>query len=817
MKIIFHKQITVFFLLAVMIGNIYSQSSNNKYPGIIIGNVIGDEGKALANVTVSVFLLSDTPSYKTVLTDKNGAFELDALPFGLYRLRISALGYLILNIDSIHIRAERYDFNMGDMKLNASLNKLEDVIVYSEKPLIENGDGKITYNVGESVLSAGASTSEILKNMPLISNDPNGKLLLKGKEPKILIDDKPVELNAQQLNDLLESLPGGSIERIELMVTPPQQYATEQGGVINIVTKKGRIGWTGKIGWSVDTRGEGNFSGNISYRNRKFSFISNAGFGINRLRGNSYSKRQNFYTDSTNYFNTKGNYLNKNLRPNLRLQVDYEIDKQNIVSAVYQGNLNYFDNTALNQYQHINRFQEPYRFSIRNNSSQGIGYSQNFNITYTRKGKDAAEVLRIIAVGSYGKNGNDRDFFQQVYYVNVLDGDSLQQQLIDNTSNAYSLRMSYDKPLKKQGTSLSIGAYASHNNYHNSLLTNFFSTQGNKWLENNLLSTDFRFGQTIVTLRSGFNYNINNSWKLIAGLQAEYTAFDFNFVKGNAANVDHNYWNILPNITIRKDITKEIKTALVYRASIKRPGIGELNPGIDYSDPYNIRYGNPFLAASLADNFDWNISWSKGKYYINTSLGYNSVRDVFNTVRTLISGGVTEITWQNINDRKEYEVSVWGGYTINKKLRMNASVGYTYNEYGEQEKLLYKYRDGGSFYTSLNCNYMVSPVLNFEGNTRYSSFADPQGRSRSNVAMNIGVQHKFFQKRLSVNLHIIDPFRKQSFLNYTYGANFFVESYHATNTKNVRLSVSYQLNKTVVNSKRNLQKAELINMFKKGS
>jgi outer membrane receptor for ferrienterochelin and colicin len=47
-----------------------------------------------------------------------------------------------------------------------------------------------------------------------------------------------VELNLQQLQDLLESMPGSSIEKIEVMTNPPPQYANEQGGVINIVTKK---------------------------------------------------------------------------------------------------------------------------------------------------------------------------------------------------------------------------------------------------------------------------------------------------------------------------------------------------------------------------------------------------------------------------------------------------------------------------------------------------------------------------------------------------------------------------------------------------
>jgi len=56
----------------------------------------------------------------------------------------------------------------------------EGVIVYAEKPLIENTDGKITYNVGEKFWSSGSSTSELLKTMPT--------------EPKTFIDDKPTDL-----------------------------------------------------------------------------------------------------------------------------------------------------------------------------------------------------------------------------------------------------------------------------------------------------------------------------------------------------------------------------------------------------------------------------------------------------------------------------------------------------------------------------------------------------------------------------------------------------------------------------------------------
>jgi ferric enterobactin receptor len=154
--------------------------ANKKNLGIVIGNVLSENSQPVAYANVQLMLMSDsTHAHKTV-ADKNGSFMLESLPFGVYRLQISSVGFTSLSLDSINIREERYDFNLGDLKMKSGGSTLEDVIVYAEKPLIENKDGKITYNVGESVLSSGASTAEILKNMPLVNNDPNGKILLKG-------------------------------------------------------------------------------------------------------------------------------------------------------------------------------------------------------------------------------------------------------------------------------------------------------------------------------------------------------------------------------------------------------------------------------------------------------------------------------------------------------------------------------------------------------------------------------------------------------------------------------------------------------------
>jgi len=768
--------------------------------GLVIGNVLeARTGKPLSFASLGLLRLGDSAKLFSTVADKNGAFEFNELPFGYYRLTIKALGFTNTNLDSIYLRADRYDFNLGDIKLNDSATALNEVIVYAEKPLIENKDDKITYNVGESALSGGSTTADLLKNMPLINNDPTGKILLKGKEPKILIDDKPTDLNAQQLQDLLESLPGSSIEKIEIMTNPPPQYATETGGVINIVTKKGKIGLVGRVTLSGGTRGEGNFASNISYRNKKLSVNTVAGLAASVFTGNSYSKRENFYTDSTNYFNTTSNYRNKNLRPNFRFQADYEFDKRNTASLTYQGNLNFFDNLSNASYANLNRLQEIYRLSTRENASAGTGYGHGITFSYTHRGVNPAEYLRFTAIGNIGKNDNDRDFFQQFLDANAAPTgiDSTQSQFFDNYSRSASLRVDYNKPLKSKGSSFSTGFVYNPSAYHNTLNTSFLRKIDNTYVPNDLLSNDFFFHQNLFTVRAGLSFLFPGEFRITGGAQAEYTQMGFNFIKGNSSNVENSYWNVLPNLTLRKEFSKTFNTSLSCRATIRRPGIGELNPNIDYSDPYNLRFGNPFLVPSLSDNYDWNISWIKGKYYLNASIGYNKVRNVINSIRSLTAAGKTQTTYLNIADRQEYQTSAWGGFTFSKRFRVNGSLGYTFNRYSDVEKALYKYRDGGTFYTSFNYTYTPTNVLTFEGSTRFSSFADPQGRSRSNLNTNLGVQRRFFDRRLIISFNIIDPFTTQQYTTYTYGSNFNIESFSSTNTRNFRLTVSYQLNRVV--------------------
>lgn len=784
----------MFFALTTT--TLWAQNNNrDKVLGLVIGNIIDSTtGKAVEGASVQMKSLGAVKTILSTAADKGGAFEINKIPFGYYIISFSFSGYATIQFDSIHLREDRFDFNLGDIKMYPSLNEMAEVVIYNEKPLIESKDGAIIYNVGESALSSGSSTSELLKNMPLVSTDADGKILLKGKEPKILIDEKPTELTSQQLADLLESMPGHLIEKIELMTNPPAEYANEEGGVINIVTKKGRVGLTGRINLVVGTRGEASLTGNVSYRTKKLIMNVTAGTGAGRVVGDGYSTRQNFYADSSNQLLTANEYNNKNLRPNLRVNMDYEFNKKNILSFTGLINANLYDNFGETSYRNINRFDDLYRYSTRSNTTDGGTVTESASVSFTHKGKDAREMLRIISTVNFGQYDNTRKFFQQFLHPDgsATGTDSTQYQRTDNQNRAWDIRLQYNKPISK-AIIINTGATTLNSYFQNTLNTTVLQKPTGQFIKNPDMSNDFKFNQSVHTVRIGATISLPQRWRIVAGMQADYTHIAFDFVN-NVQNSTNGYWNYLPNILVRKEWKAQgLNTSINYRKTVRRPGINQLNPSIDYSDPYNLRFGNIGLLPQLADNFDWTFGLYKGKYYINFSAGYNQVKDIIQSIRTLIPGDKTQITYNNITDRKEYEATIFGGYTFSRKLRMNASMGYTYNQYSEYDRKVNRYRNGSTYYASVNYNYMLSDRITFEGNVRYNSIADAQGRSRSSIKQNIGVQSKWMNKQLTVGLMLIDIFSQQQFNRTTYGANYTLQSVTASQTRNIRLSVAYNL------------------------
>ena len=293
--------------------------------------------------------------------------------------------------------------------------------------------------------------------------------------------------------------------------------------------------------------------------------------------------------------------------------------------------------------------------------SNGNNYNPDINFSYSKKGKIAGETLKIITAGNFSVNNSDRDFFQEFFNPDHTPNgiDTAQEQLTENRSNGYNVRIDYNRPLNNKKTFFSVGSFYNRSNSHIDVIASYKKKPEGYFVKSDLLSNEFKFHQTITNLRASVKQVLKENFSITAGASAEQTYIWFELLKDNS-EAKNNYLTWLPFANINRTWKDKLNLTLAYRRSIRRPGINELNPAIDFGDPYNIRFGNENLEASTSHNFDFVLGRTKPLYYINLGLGYNIVENIFSQVRTLIPGEKTQITWENISGRKEYESEYLG-------------------------------------------------------------------------------------------------------------------------------------------------------------
>jgi len=777
--------------------------------GRLQGSVLSASGNtALAGATVELRSRStdaDSLVRRMTLTDAMGEFAIDGIPFGWYQVQFSFSGHDPLTVDSLHLRPEKPVWLLPDIILGIRTTGLETIVIHAEKPLIESKDGNIVFNATESPLSAGSNAAELMRNIPLVAQDPDGRVTVRGREPRILVDDKPVEMNARQMQDFLESLPGNMIEKIEVMTNPPAQYANEPGGVINIVTRKGRTGWNGRLNLTGGTRGETGLNGNFGIRRKGLSVQFNAGTGYGIILGQSGSTRVNRFPDSTNRLLTTNRSDSRSRRPQARLNIDQDLDDRNSLSLTLQFNAHRYLNANTIGYRNENRYGQVHRSSTRDVANDGHNVNPDVAVAFTRKGRRQGERLRFN--GSAGQSGTEglRDFRQRFYngLGEPLPGrDSAQQQDEATDSRNLSLRLAYDRPLKPERTILSTAAAFIRNATLVDLQSFDIPAGGGAKTPRPALSNVFRFRQDVVATTLSLRQRLADRFWATSGLTYESTDILFDLIR-DAKMVRNDYGNWLPFANISRYWDRKTSLSLIYRATLRRPGIRELNPTIDYTDPYNLRFGNADLLPSPTHSLDLNFGRNHDRFQTNAGLGYNRVDDIFATVRTLQDDGRTHVTWQNISGREEFEVNGWMNLDMSRGFRMNGNASYTYNRYGTRDILVNRYRNAASIFGRVNLTYAPHPqVWNTTASVGLNRYANPQGTVRSTVNMVFGAQYRFLKRRLIVTAQAVDPFIQQEYRTVTEGTNFRTEGYNLSRTRNYRLTIGYNMSGTLSAARR---------------
>jgi hypothetical protein len=759
--------------------------------GIIRGKVVEEVGGLpIPGAVVAITEAKQTVPLVTFQTDGDGLFKFERLKLGTYTVKISFIGFNSVVRSDISITANDFDQNIGTVKLLESPNSLNEVVISTEKPLIETDGDVITYNVGSSVLAEGSSAVDILKDVPMVEVDIDGKPSIVGmRSTRVFINGKPSDYMTANIADLLNVLPSDAVEKIEVMTNPPAKYSADGEGVINIVLRKDfKVGFNGNLSAGAGIQGDKNAGLNASYKGKNYSVNGGGSIrsSLGRSKNNNY--RTNNFPDTTYYYNQFNNTESDNDGKNFRAGLNWDITKSQNLRLSTNFSQSGGEGISNNDFYYITEEQMNKRLQRQYNSTDRDAKSFVFNSDYDLRLDTLGNKLSAGFTANASKNYLFRSFDRSYVFPQNLKP-SLQQNNNSIANHGINANFDYEKSTTDRKHRVELGLALGIRQNRNDLLVENYNFNTQIFIKNLRLSNDFLYHEKIFALYSSYNYRLNG-WTAKAAVRAEYTDVNFDLSDGSSYNLSP-YWSAFPSFTLGKYFKKKYNLALTYGMRINRPREGTLNPQINDTDTLNITYGNPNLVPSYTNQFSLNFSVFGQSWSFTPRFAYSRASGVIERFRMVHSNGVSETTYDNVGSNYYLSYILLGNYRPTKRTSLNGNFTLIQSQYRSTMNS-YLNRSGYSIQSRAGMTLQISKSTAFEGSLYYANNLVAQGRNKSSISTSLAAKQNFFKNRLTFRVSTTDPFKGSESYSYNEGRNFTAENFQENNTNNFTFQLIYR-------------------------
>ncbi len=288
------QSLAVTLLLFLFLGS-YSQAQNFEITGVLKDKTTK---QSLEAATVFMETVKDTTLITYTITDAKGAFSLEGKTnYKKVSVNISFVGYE--NYRQVIDLTEPI-IDLGDISLDLNVATLDEVVVKSRAPITVKKD-TLEFNVKSFKTKKDANIEDLLKELPGVEVDEDGKITVNGKEVnKILVNGKPFFGNDPTI--ATRNLTKEIVEKIQVTdtKTDDEAFAGEEGDkenkTINLtISEENNKGVFGRVAAGGGTNERFEFAGivNVFDNDRRISILG----GGNNLNspGFSFGEIQKFF------------------------------------------------------------------------------------------------------------------------------------------------------------------------------------------------------------------------------------------------------------------------------------------------------------------------------------------------------------------------------------------------------------------------------------------------------------------------------------------------------------------------------------------
>lgn len=723
----------------------------------IFGRVTGSDEKPLSQATVLLLKPKDSSLFKGTITNDNGAYFFENIAEGEYLLSYSFTGYVQVYSTVFKVPAGTGSSDKGTTVLN--VNKvLDNVTVAARKPLYEQKIDRLMINVAASITSAGLTVLDVLERSPGVLVDRvSNSLSINGKSGIIvMINNKRNYLDMAGLIQMLASMPSGSIERIEIITTPPANFDAEgNAGIINIILKSnGQFGTNGSFTLSGGyQKGENNAASlNINHRKGKIN-----------LFGNYDASRYHSQQLWTNYHAVKtGQDFNEDYSADTRdfvafqnsaqAGIDYDASKKTIIGGIISVFYRHWKMKSLNDAVVSQNMLPDTSIKTTNNELHTtFNYNINFNIQHTFK---PDEKLTLNTDYLYYRDNNPNTYLN-TYYDNsgsLVYNENVQSAKL-TPLRFWIFALDYTKKLSKKAD-LEAGLKSTSSGFRDDVGVNYLIQS--QWVKDSTLSGSHKLNESINAAYGSLSLKLTEKTSMKMGLRYEYTHAELEIAE-TKNTINRNYGNLFPSFFILHTINEKTSINFSYSKRIWRPGFYDLAPWVIFYDPKTFSTGNSSLQPSVTDAV--NAAYTYKNKIVTLSYSYSSRPIIYeSTVDT--SNNRLVFAAQNGVNSIAYTVSLSLPFTVTKwwTMQNNLTAGLYTGDFVYKESVHTKVRN---LYFNSTQTFALPKDFSFE----ITSFYRTKGSFGLGVfqpwgTIGAGVQKKWIKKKTSLSLNVFNIMHK---------------------------------------------------------
>jgi outer membrane receptor protein involved in Fe transport len=553
-------------------------------------------------------------------------------------------------------------------------------------------------------------------------------------------------------------LPAGEIERVEVITNPSARFRPDgTAGIINLVMKRERAaGTSGSLRGSVGNDDRYNASASVSFNPGRYTLHGSASLRHYARNYVENEERSRFDADGNPLGSTvqQSTTDQKPLSRFMRVGADFKPDEATKIGV----SLDYDNRESSRRTTQRNVVRDGAGTLTRDYDRLRTGeelegefeFAFRFERRFSGRDHELSAELRI------GRDWEEEDSrFANQFRIPAGAGatDTTEVRITEQDTD---LSIDYGRGLGGDAK-LELGYEGEREDSESDFRAGEIDPATGAVIRNPERSNRFLYDGTIHALYGTYGRPFGR-FGLLGGLRLEQAIVKTNQATTGVAGTNR-YSRIYPSLHLNYRLTDAHQLQLSYSHRVNRPDGDELNPFIEYDDPFHLRAGNPALVPEDVHSVEAGYQYDHDESTYLASVYVRRRENGFSEVTRVLDANTFLTTQENLATSQSLGVEVGATTRLKESLTLNFSANAYRQEIDAANLGLGGRRSSLGWNAKLNTSWAASDRLLVQLTTGYSARRlTAQGERHASHLTNLGLRYDFKDQRTSLVVTISDLF-----------------------------------------------------------